>query len=136
MTLQIRIDAKEVEQALDDLDSKQSKSALTKAVTAAAKYLKPKVRAAAPKGPTGMLRRKVGYKRVRRPRTADVGTIVTSFAPHRHLVIQGTGNRFTKAGAFRGRMPANPFVDRVASANESAALRIAEEELARQLGLE
>ena len=137
MSLEIRVDADEVTRALDQLDKKQTKGAITKALTAAAKFLKPKVKAAAPKGPTGNLRRQVRYKRVRRPRTADAGIVVTSFARHRHLVLQGTRDRFTKGShAFRGRMPANPFVDRVADANENAAIRIAEQELIRQLGLE
>lgn len=39
--------------------------------------------------------------------------IVGSMAPHRHLVIRGTGPRYTKGSrAYRGVMPSNPFVDR------------------------
>lgn len=137
MSLEIRVDADEVTRALDELDKRQTKTALNKALTAAAKFLKPLVKAAAPKGPTGNLRRQVRYKRVRRPKTADVGTVVTSFARHRHLVLQGTRDRFTKGShAFRGRMPANPFIDRVANRYEEQAIRIAEAELIRQLDLE
>lgn len=137
MTLEIRVDADEVTRALDQLDARGSAKALKDAVRASGRYLKPKVKAAAPKGPTGNLRRKVGA-RVKRSRV-EAGSyyaVVTSFARHRHLVISGTKNRFTKAGAFRGRMPANPFISRVADAHEDAAIRIAQDELARQLGLE
>ena len=32
-------------------------------------------------------------------------------APHRYIVIRGTRDRYTKSGAYRGRMPGDPFVD-------------------------
>jgi len=137
MTLEIKVDADEVTRALDQLDKRDSAKAVKTALRAAGKFLKPKVKTAAPKGPTGNLRRKVGY-RVKRSKTAnaDYYAVVTSFSRHRHLVIDGTGPRFTKSGAFRGRMPSNPFVTRVADANEDAALRVAIDELSRQLDLE
>lgn len=137
MTLQIKIDADEVTEALDRLDKRASADAVKKALRAGAKYLRPKVKAAAPKGPSGNERRKVGY-RVRRSKTAhsDYYAVVNSFSRHHHLVVDGSAPRFTKAGAARGRMPANPYIGRVADANQDAALAIAEAELARQLDLE
>lgn len=134
--LEIRVDADEVTRALDNLDKRQSTKAIKAAVKKAGQFLKPKVKAAAPKGPTGNLRKKVG-SRVKKSRrsSADYYSVTTSFARHRHLVIQGTRDRFTRSGAFRGRMPANDFVGRVADANEDAAIRVAQEELLRQLDL-
>lgn len=135
MTLEIRVDADEVTKALDELDKRGSTKAVKAAVRKAGQFLKPKVKAAAPVGPTGNLKRKVGY-RTKRGRNGDYYSVVRSFARHHHLVVDGTRDRYTHAGAFRGRMPTNGFVSRVADANEDQALRIAEEELARQLDLE
>ena len=62
MSFSIRIDADEVTKALDQLDKRDSTKAIKAAVKAGGTYLKPKVRAEAPKGPTGTLRRKVGVR--------------------------------------------------------------------------
>jgi hypothetical protein len=136
MSLEIRVDTREVTEALDKLDNRESSKALKGAIRKAGQFLKPKVKAEAPKGPTGNLRKKVG-SRVRKSRRHNgFYAAVRSFAPHHHLVVQGTNDRFTKAGAFRGRMPQNAYVDRAADMWEDAALDIAEDELARQLDLE
>lgn len=136
MSLDIRIDADEVTRALDKLDSRESAGALKGAVRAAGKFLKPKVKAEAPKGPTGNLRKKVGSRVKKGRRSGDYFSAVRSFAPHHHLVVQGTNDRFTRSGAFRGRMPTNPYVDRAADKWEDTAISIAEQELIRQLDLE
>jgi HK97 gp10 family phage protein len=133
VTLSIKVDASEVTEALDALDKKGSTKALKAAVKKSAMFLKPKVKAAAPKR-TGNLRKRVGY-RTKKGRNGDYYSVVRSFAPHHHLVVEGTEDRFTRSGAFRGQMPSNSFVTQVANANEDQALRIAEEELARQLDL-
>lgn len=133
MSFDIRVDAEEVTKALDALDSKQSAKALKAAVRKAGNFLKPKVKAEAPKR-TGKLQKSV---RAKTKKTRDgFSSIVAPFAPHRHLVIQGTNERFNRAGAFRGRMTANPFVDRAADRYENEAIRIAERELADQLDLD
>lgn len=136
MSIEIRIDADEVTRALDNLDKRQSTKAIKAAVKKGGQYLKPKVKAAAPVGPTGNLRKKVG-SRVKKSRkdANSYYSVTTSFARHRHLVIDGTRDRFTKSGAFRGRMPANDFVARVADAHEEGAIHAAQEELLRQLDL-
>lgn len=136
MSLEIRVDSSEVTAALDELDKRQSATAVKAAVRKAGNFLKPKVKAAAPVGPTGNLRKKVGSRVKKSRKENGYYAVVTSFAKHRHLVIDGTTDRYTKAGAFRGRMTPNPFISRVADANEDQALRIAEDELAKQLGLE
>lgn len=135
MTLDIRVDADEVTKALDQLDKKGSAKALKAAVRKAGNYLKPKVKSAAPKR-TGALQKSVKVKVKKSRQSGDVFAVVAPFARHRHLVLQGTKDRFTRNGAFRGQMPANPFVDRVADAHEAQAIRVAEQELARQLDLD
>lgn len=133
--MEIRVDAREVTEALDKLDSRQSAKALKAAVRKGGQFLKPKMKPEAPKA-SGMLRRKVG-SRVKKSRGKDgFYAAVRSFAPHHHLVVAGTRDRFTRSGAFRGRMPANPYVDRTADQWENAALDVAEQELANQLDLE
>lgn len=134
MTFEIRVDTDEVTKALDQLDGPESKKAIKAAVRKAGMFLKPKVKSAAPVK-TGLLKRKVGA-RVKPNRGRDgYYSVVTSFARHRHLVIGGTADRYTRSGAFRGRGTPNPFIERVADSHEDQALRIAEEELARQLDL-
>lgn len=134
--VEIRVDSRQVTEALDRLDGRESAKALKAAVRKAGQFLKPKVKAEAPKGPTGNLRKKVG-SRVKKSRRHDgFYAAVRSFAPHHHLVVAGTKDRFTRSGAFRGQMPANGYVDRVADQWENAALDVAERELANQLDLE
>ena len=133
--VEIRVDSREVTEALDRLDGRESAKALKAAVRKAGQFLKPKVKAEAPKA-SGMLRKKVG-SRVKKSRRHDGWyAAVRSFAPHHHLVVAGTKDRFTKSGAFRGRMPTNGYVDRTADRWENAALDVAERELANQLDLE
>lgn len=135
MSLEIRIDADEVTRALDKLDSRESAKALKAAVRKGGQFLKPKVKAEAPKGKTKNLSKKVG-SRVKKSRNRDgFYAAVRSYARHHHLVVQGTGDRFTRSGAFRGRMPANGYVDRTADTWENAAIDAAEQELIRQLDL-
>lgn len=133
--LTIRIDAEEVTRALDNLDKRQSAKAMKAAVRAGGKYLKPKMKADAPVGPTGNLRKKVGSRVKKGRKSGDYFAAVRSFSRHHHLVVMGTRDRFTKSGAFRGRMPANDFVARVADAHEEGAIHAAQEELLRQLDL-
>ena len=44
-------------------------------------------------------------------------------SPHGHLVTLGTSQRYTKRGAFRGRMPVNDFVNRGFAASQQQAAR-------------
>ena len=139
--VEIRVDSREVTEALDKLDGRQSGDAMKKAIRKGVQFLKPKMKSEAPKARKsknpGHLRKKVGY-RVRKSKRyagAYYGA-VRSFARHHHLVVSGTNDRFTKSGAFRGRMPTNAYVDRTADRWENAALDVAERELANQLDLE
>lgn len=52
-------------------------------------------------------RQRRGTKKEDGTRTVYIGVRP---APHAHLIEFGTGPRYTKAGAYRGSMPANPFM--------------------------
>ena len=73
-------------------------------------------RSRAPIGPTGNLRRSIRAKDVSQLIGAEDGLAKTVVArkpkgPHRHLVELGTGPRYTRSGAYRGVMPARPFME-------------------------
>lgn len=137
-TIDIRVDTEEVTKALDQLDPKSTKKVIQSATRAAGKFLKPKLKAAAPKGKTGNMRKKVGARTKKSKR--DPGsyyTVVTTFSRHRHLVIEGTKDRYTKGThAFRGRMTPNPWIDPVEDQYGDAAVDLAKRELIRKLNLE
>lgn len=119
--------------ALEALTSaSKRRSAEQKGAQAAAKFLKPLVKAAAPKR-TGRLRKSVKIGPAERDKP---GYVVRVAAPHRHLVIQGTKDRFTKGShAFRGHMTANPFVAATADKYGDEAVRRAADAIAKALGL-
>jgi hypothetical protein len=111
----------QLEAALGRLSGYQAQAIREKAILAGGRSLVRPMRAEAPMGRTGNLRKRVGARKARVGRgfgQRDPSIVlVGSVAPHRHLVIRGTKPRFTKAGASRGVMPANPFVDRAWQAN-------------------
>ena len=112
----------QLEAALDGLGGFQAQAIREKAILTGARALVRPMRAEAPLGPTGNLRRKVGARKARVGKYGQrdpTVVLVGSVAPHRHLVIRGTAPRFTKAGAARGVMPSNPFVDRAWEANQA-----------------
>lgn len=70
---------------------------------------------AAPEGPTGNLKKDIGWRE--NPQQDGAGNVVPaadafSRAPHSHLVEFGTGPRVRKSGGSTGVMPANPFFSR------------------------
>lgn len=77
----------------------------------------------------GLARRDTSPAALRKVR-AMARSVVIGKKPayHFHLVVQGTGPRYTKGKgffgkpAFRGRMPANPFMDRAAAPLEAPAI--------------
>jgi hypothetical protein len=114
------------------MDAKANNKAILAGERKAAAYLKPLVKAAAPKGKTGLLRKSVSQFTAKRQRP---GAGVRVKARHRHLVIRGTRKRATKSGANRGVMPANPFVANVADQHGDHAADIAIEAIAKALDL-
>lgn len=139
MSVQIEIRGlSELMKTLDQMEPRNAKKLIGKATAdAAKKVLKPALKAAAPKGPTGNLKRSVSAGSARRDKPAGIAKFRHRVAPHRHLVMLGTGTRKTKrSGANRGVMPANPIVSRVADEKGDEALRHVEAELVRALGLD
>jgi hypothetical protein len=131
MTLQLKVDSKEVTEALDELTAKDTKGALQKAVKKAGNFLAGKARAEAPPHPR-KLKRSVRARNAKRDKP---GAVVSGRHRLSPIVQGGTKDRFTKSGAFRGRITANPFIARTADRYDDEALRIAEDELERQLEL-
>jgi len=111
---------------------------MQKGTLEAARLLVPSVRAAAPKGPTGNLKRRVSARQMRSlgakvsgfdvfafgQKGKTLSAVVGSTAPHRHLVIRGhrivtPGKRDTGR-----RTTGNPFVDSAAQPRAAEAIRV------------
>lgn len=133
MSFQIRVDSAEVTEALDELDGKATAKVLQRATKKAATFLAQRARPKAPVGKTRRLRKSITARAAKRDKP---GSFVTARAPHRHLVQQGTADRFTRSGAFRGRMTPNPFIAETADQYDDQALRIAEAEIEKSLDLD
>jgi hypothetical protein len=153
VSLQIKVDAHEVTEALDQLDKRTSRSALQKATSAAGKYLKPRVRAEAAKVSSRMARATQAVK-ARRGTPASIvkfskvawfahfvigGTRGHSTAPRRGSGVQtftdaGT-QKFSRGHQVRGVRP-NPIIARVAERDGGRALDVAEEEIVKVLKLD
>lgn len=82
-----------------------------------ARNIQKDARARAPVSKTPKTRGKPGdLKRSIRPKYFDGGFSATVVprkpkGAHRHLVEYGTGSRYTRSGAYRGRMPKMPFME-------------------------
>lgn len=132
MSLVIRVDSHEVTEALDELTSRDTSKALQKAVKKAGNFVAGKARAEAPLRP----RRYKSTIRARNAKRDRPGVVVS--AKHRlNPIIQGgTKDRYTKSGAYRGRIRPNPFMTRTADRYERATLDVAEKELGNVLDLD
>jgi len=129
---------RKLDRQLDRLGDRTAKRINAAAVRSGMAVVRKAVKAEAPRGPTGNLKRAIGA-RFRKKRTtgiyeAKVGANVgkrsaakltrsgkvqkANSAPHAHLVILGTSNRRT------GTMPANNFVDRGFAKTQAAALSV------------
>jgi len=76
--------------ALSSLTDKQAKAMLQKSATAGARALKPYVKAAAPKGRTGALKRSIRSGQTKRNRPAARVYNAKKVAFYRHMVVGGT----------------------------------------------
>src|SRR5688500_4016606 len=130
-SIQVRVDSAEVTEALDDLTDRESRGALQKATKKAGNFLAGKARPEAPAHPR-KLKRSVRARNAKRDKP---GTVVSGRHRLSPIVQGGTKDRFTKSGGFRGRITANPFISRTADRYDDQALRIAEDELEKQLDL-
>ena len=129
--ISISVDTDEVIAALDDLSSKDTKGALQKAVKKAGNYLAGKARPEAPRRPRKMR----SNTRARNAKRDKPGAVVSTRHRLSPIFQHGTVPRFTKSGAFRGSIEANPFISRTADKYQDEALRVAERELESQLEL-
>lgn len=131
MSVRVEVDSREVVQALDDLADRDAKRTMQKATKQAGNFLAGKARAEAPKRPRKMR----SSTRARAAKRDRPGSVVS--ARHRLSPIfqHGTRDRFTKSGAFRGRIQANPFISRTADQWGDEALDVAEREIAKALDL-
>jgi len=114
----------QLEAALGRISGFQAQAIRERAILAGARKLVSPMRGEAPVR-TGNLRKRIGARKARSSRGfgRDPSIVfVGSVAPHRHLVIRGTKGRYTRAGAYRGVMPSNPFVDRAWQANEGRVM--------------
>lgn len=131
MSLDIKVDAHEVVDALEKIDPRDAKRTMQKAMKQAGNFLAGKARAESPPHP-----RKMRSKtRARNARRDKPGIVVSARHPLSPIVQYGTVERFTKSGAFRGRIEANPFITRTADQWSDEAVRIAEDELEKALDL-
>lgn len=96
---------------------KEMRARMQRATLAGARAARPFIRAEAPKGPTGNLKRSVKARKGRNLVNVVGGTssaVVGPTAPHRHLVIRGheiVGHKPNKVRTGK-RTKGNPFVDR------------------------
>lgn len=138
MSVTIKVDASEVIAALDALEDKDATKVAGTATKKGAQFLAGKTRPLAPVGKepkpaAKRLRRRISVRAAKRDKP---GAVITVRAAHRHLVIRGTARRFTASGANRGVMPSNPFIDKAADMHGDAALDLAMDEIASDLGLD
>lgn len=131
MTMQIRVDSKEVTDKLEELSAKDARGAIQKSLKKAGNFLAGKGRNEAPAHPR-KLKRSVRARNAKRDKP---GVVVSGRHRLSPIVQGGTKDRFTKSGAFRGRIVANPFIARTADRYDEEALRIVDDELDKQLDL-
>jgi len=131
MRLEVRVDSSEVTEALDQLSDRDTRGALQRAMKKSGNFLAGKARPEAPPRPR-KLKRTVRARNAKRDRP---GVVVS--AKHRlNVIVQhGTEDRYTRSGAYRGRIKPNPFITRTADRHGNEALDIAERELGNELNL-
>jgi hypothetical protein len=127
----VKVDSKAVTEALDNLDPKATKSALQKGLKKSGNFLAGKARPEAPRRPKKLR----SSTRARNAKRDKPGVVVSAKHRLNPIVQGGTKDRFTRSGAFRGRIQANPFISRTADRYDEEALRIAETELGKALDL-
>ena len=125
----------ELTHAFDRVRDSVSTRDVTRVLKRAARPIRKAGRSNSPVGPTGNLKRSIKTKVLRR----GAVTVRSDFrvAPHAHLVIRGTGERFRKRasvqlgalsfavrGASTGAMPANDFMARAERSSGDRAQRL------------
>lgn len=106
---------RELQRAFKTLEKKAKRSIGRKGIVAGSTPMMKRVRALAPVGETGNLKKSIGRK-LKRFGGVDVAIIGPRIklgeasGQHAYIVEYGTKERFTKKGASRGVMPARPFM--------------------------
>ncbi len=131
MSLTIRVDSKAVTDKLDELSAKDTRGAIQKSLKKAGNFLAGRARAEAPSRP----RKLKSSVRARGAKRDKPGVVVSGRHRLSPIIQGGTVNRFTRSGAFRGRITANPFIARTADSYDEQALGMVEAELSKQLDL-
>lgn len=103
-SVDVKVDASAVQAALDQLDDRNANAAIGRAAKKGATFLAQKARPEAPVGKKSKpakqrLRRTISARGAKRDKP---GAVVVVRAKHRHLVIRGTAERFTKAAPAAG----------------------------------
>ena len=131
MSVTVKIDAREVIETLDDLADRDARKTMAKATKQAGNFLAGKARPEAPSRPRKMRT----MTRARAAKRDKPGSVVSTRHRLSPIFQNGTVDRFTKSGAFRGRIRANPFIARTADQWGDEALDVAEREIAKALEL-
>lgn len=132
--------ASELANKLYQLDNDVRRTIAAKALDTAAAVLVGPMRAAAPVGKTGNLRASIA-KATRTYNTTAFGIVGPQYpqGAHGHLVERGSKDRYTKGKgkykvpAYRGRMPANPFIARSYASNQAQVIATLESVLATEI---
>jgi len=140
---------RKLDRQLKQLGDKTAKRINAAAIRSGMAVVRKAVKAETPRGPTGNLKRSIGA-RFKKKRTtgiyeAKVGGNVgkrskesttrggkvrkANAAPHAHLVLLGTSERFNKSGASRGTMPANNAVSRGFAKSQARARQVISQKL-------
>jgi hypothetical protein len=136
--------SEELDRQLLELQTRTIRQAVRNGSNAGLQVISTAIVTRAPRGPSGDLGRSIGYRLIKgQPAGEMLGKVGGNVgqrtsrgrsggksrraAPHAHLVTLGTVDRFTKRGAYRGRMPVNAFVSAgFAASSATAANRLIE----------
>ncbi len=123
----------ELYKQLDEIGKSMSSEQVEDALLVGAMTLQQAVKQAAPRGPTGNLRKDIKVKQLPKRGDAPKSAIVKSLAPHDHLVEFGSKPRFTKSGKYTGIMPAHPFFRPAVDANREGVFSQIVEDLKKTI---
>ncbi len=135
------IGARELQRAFKTLEKKVQRSVGRKGITAGSTPLMKRIRALAPVGPTGNLKKSIGrkYKRFGGVDVVIVGPRIKTgeaSGQHAYIVEYGTKERFTESGASRGVMPARPFMRPAFAQTKGASVRKGEAAIKKAVDME
>jgi hypothetical protein len=131
MTFRIEVDDREVIRTLDELAARDATKALQNALKKSGNFLAGRARAEAPSKPR-RLKRSIRARNAKRDRP---GVVVSARHRLNAIVQHGTKDRYTRSGAYRGRIRPDPFITRTADRYGDEALDMAERAISAELEL-